>query len=366
MVRKDNEDGVRWTAARLIGGMSLWVAPRVRRELARWQAALRKCPDPELRRQGITSIRHKSFHAVGGSVFGLDPHPSGNLVSLIVAYQTISDYLDNLCDRAGVEDGAAFCGLHQAMLDAVTSPATPPGGACGQDYYALYPHKADGGYLRSLVHECRHRVARLPAYHAAIEGEVLRFAGLYRDLQAYKHVRGEERVPLLADWFAREGADWRADLAWWEFAAACGSTLGIFSLLNLAARGDRGPEAAGTTSRAYFPWVCGLHILMDYFIDQEEDAREGDLNFVSFYRDSRERRERLGYFLTRALESTSALPGRSFHQGLVKGIAALYLSDPKVQAAGLDDVAAFLLDRAGPDAISMWRACRLLRRMGIL
>jgi len=31
---------------------------------------------------------------------------------------------------------------------------------------------------------------------------------------------------------------------------------------------------------SYFPWVQGLHILLDYLIDQEEDRINGDLNFV--------------------------------------------------------------------------------------
>ncbi len=362
-MRHEESEGACWSAGRLVRAMALWVVPRVDRELARWVAAVERCPDPELRKQGISSIRHKRFHAIGGSVYGLDPHPRPDLISLIVAYQTISDYLDNLCDRAGVEDGPAFARLHQAMLDAVTSgpPAAP--GRC--DYYALYPHRADGGYLRSLVDECRRQVARFPAYSDALEGRVLRLASLYRDLQAYKHVRGEERVPLLVEWFRREGGG-SSDLAWWEFAAASGSTLGIFALLGLAATGEPGPDTAERLLGVYSPWVCGLHILLDYLIDQGEDARGGDLNFVSFYRDHAEMRERLGYFLDRALEGASGLPRPAFHRGVVRGIVALYLSDPKVRAGGLDDLAAFLLEKAGTDARAMWRACHLLRRAGLL
>lgn len=29
----------------------------------------------------------------------------------------------------------------------------------------------------------------------------------------------------------------------------------------------------------YFPYIQGLHILLDYLIDQEEDKAGGDLNF---------------------------------------------------------------------------------------
>jgi len=44
-------------------------------------------------------------------------------IRFIVAYQTISDYLDNLCDRSTSSDPADFRALHESMLHALT-----PGG----------------------------------------------------------------------------------------------------------------------------------------------------------------------------------------------------------------------------------------------
>lgn len=374
------ENGARWSVARLIRAVAFRAVPLVDRELARWMSVLERCPEPELKKQGLASIRHKRFHAVGGSVYGIDPRPQVGLVSLIVAYQTISDYLDNLCDRAGVGDGRAFRRLHQAMLDAMTplDAAIPPGldaaiplgndsdpnDSRQVDYYAFYPHKSDGGYLQSLVQECRRQVSLLPAYAPAQVG-IRRFGRLYGDLQVYKHVREQERTALLTTWFRREGCG-LDDVFWWEFAAACGSTLGIFALLNLAARQDSSKDLAMRVSRAYFPWVCGLHILLDYFIDQEEDVRGGDLNFVSFYKDPEECKRRLGYFLERALRCTADLPRAGFHQGVVRGLLALYLSDPKVETNALGETATSLLEKAGPDARAMWKACRFLRGAGVL
>ncbi|MEW5866247.1 MAG: tetraprenyl-beta-curcumene synthase family protein, partial [Bacillota bacterium] len=350
-----------WGAVCLARAMAFHMIPLVDRELAKWVGLLERCPDPELKKQGLTSIRHKRFHAIGGSVYGLDPRPRFGLISLIVAYQTISDYLDNLCDRAGVEDERAFRRLHQAMLDAVTpvSENAGQGGPGELDYYAFYPHKSDGGYLRALVTECRRQISFLPSY-GATRDTVERFARLYGDLQVYKHVHKQDRVPVLTRWFERE---WRRsdDVYWWEFAAACGSTLGVFALLNLAARQDSNADLTMEISSAYFPWICGLHILLDYLIDQSEDLREGDLNFVSFYRDPGVSARRLDHFLEKALRGASDLPCAEFHQGVVKGLLALYLSDPKVEAGALGAIAAPLLERAGPDARAMWRACRFLR-----
>ncbi|MGE5593648.1 MAG: tetraprenyl-beta-curcumene synthase family protein, partial [Betaproteobacteria bacterium] len=341
-----------------------------------------------LKAQGLASIRRKRFHAIGGSVYSLESRASRGLVTLVVAYQTISDYLDNLCDRAGVFDPVAFGRLHQSMLDALSKAKTSVNGrqrAEGLEkdgYYGSYPWKADGGYLRSLVEECNRQVARLPGYDGAVEAEALRLAQLYTDLQVRKHAAPEDRVPLLLDWWRREkgGTTGTAeglglpDIAWWEFAAASGSTLGIFALFSFAAGGEtrRGllsgpsPESVRRLSRAYFPWVGGLHILLDYLIDLDEDAQEGDLNFVSFYRDEGERRERLGYFVDKALQAVSCLPNASFHEMVVKGLLAMYLSDPKVVEGGLEGLAAFLLAKGGPAARCMWHACRLFRRTGLL
>ena len=42
-------------------------------------------------------------------------------------------------------------------------------------------------------------------------------------------------------------------------------------------------EDAERIRKGYFPYIQGLHILLDYFIDQEEDKVVGDLNFCSYY-----------------------------------------------------------------------------------
>ena len=97
------------------------VLPKVSRELRRWNKQLDHCEDWVLLRQALLSLRHKRFHAQGGSFFALyNPPHSRALISLIVAFQTISDYLDNLCDRGGIYDEAAFRRLHHAMVDALT------------------------------------------------------------------------------------------------------------------------------------------------------------------------------------------------------------------------------------------------------
>src|SRR5690606_22634075 len=217
-----------WSRAVYARRIAWEVLPAVEAELARWKQRIGHIPNPELRRQAWASITSKRFHCEGGSVFAaLHPQWTPTLVRLIVALQTISDYLDNLCDRSVSMDEADFRRLHQALLDAVEA-GTPAEAPSGHDYYALHPNRDDGGYLEALVHECRSCVAQLPSY-AIVQERVRRLIGLYNDLQVYKHGPLARRKPALEAWFAQRGGPWR-DLYWWEFAAACGSTLAVFAL----------------------------------------------------------------------------------------------------------------------------------------
>lgn len=332
------------------------VFPLVDQELDRWRGHISEAEDRELSAQGLASIRTKRFHCQGGSIYALAGQAGQELISFIVALQTISDYLDNLCDRSGCLDAGAFRQLHTAFTDALE-----PGGELN-DYYRFFPHREDGGYLTALVEECRNILCLLPSY-PTVKEDALWLGRLYCDLQTYKHTHLHLREDLLREWFADHSGEFPGleSLEWWEFAAATGSTLGIFALC--AAAGQPGLTAADARriTAGYFPWICGLHILLDYFIDQDEDQAGGDLNFVSYYADAVRRRERLVFFMRRALREAAALPNPHFHTTVVLGLPAFYLSDPKVRSQGLDDTASLLLSAGGRESRGMYRFCKILR-----
>ena len=48
-------------------------------------------------------------------------------------------------------------------------------------------------------------------------------------------------------------------------------------------RSDFEKNDAEQIRNGYFPYIQGLHILLDYLIDQEEDKVGGDLNFCFYY-----------------------------------------------------------------------------------
>lgn len=299
------------------------VQPVLEREFAAWYRRAQAIPNLELRKQALASMDTKKFHCQGGCVYAAQVVPHVEvIVPLIVAYQTISDYLDNLCDRSTSLDPADFRQLHASMQDALTP------GAPVRDYYLYREDKDDGGFLAGLVQTCQKHAAQLPSY-GTIASRVLQFSCLYSDLQVYKHIAHELReAELLAWWDKHE--KWHSNLHWQEFAAVTGSTIGIFALFCLATEPGLEEAKAEAVSEAYFPWMCGLHILLDYLIDLEEDRLGGDLNFVSYYSSEEDATERLQFFIKQAKASVKRLPNPAFHRMIVDGLVAFYLADRKV------------------------------------
>lgn len=327
--------------------MLLGAFPRVKTQLAGYRRRLEQTGGP-LAEQGLASIRHKAFHCLGGSVYSfLAPTARrGAVLEFIVAFQTISDYLDNLCDRAGVRNIQAFRQLHTAMLDALD-----PKGERG-DYYAAYPHQDDGGYLQLLVGDCHRSLREIPGWQPR---RARKFMELYSDLQCYKHVDLAAGEKLLQAWH-RSNHSLASGLHWWEFAAAAGSTLGVFALA-------ADPTADSQLETAYMPWVNGLHILLDYYIDQEEDREHGDLNLVSYYADSGQLVQRLGMIYHRAKAEVKRLPRPGFHSLVLDGLLGLYLSDAKAAEACLGGQTRQLL-ALSPRARCLTALGRLARSSG--
>lgn len=330
------------------------VLPEVHRQLDHWRERAGAIPDAELRRQALASIDHKRFHCEGGSVFALLAPPDRRpaVIRWIVAFQTISDYLDNLCDRAAAAPRRDLRAWHQAMLDALAGP-DPAGvsGRWGVD---------DGEYLAGLVGTCLAEARRLPGYEQVLP-QLWRLTSLYVDLQVLKHGPPAERVDLLQGWYRRR-AGRASGLRWNEFAAAAGSTLGIFALIALAAAGRPRPDLVDRVVAAYFPWVCALHILLDYWIDQEEDSLGGDLNFTAYYPSQRAARGRLQALLRAALGAVAALPDAGRHSAIVHGLPALYLADGKALRPPLAEQARHLMRAGGWRTRLLYAGCRLRRR----
>ncbi|MFO7568826.1 MAG: tetraprenyl-beta-curcumene synthase family protein [Smithellaceae bacterium] len=337
--------------------MILRTQPVMHACLRQWKERATRIPDLELRSQALASIEAKTFHCEGGALYGmLAGDQYKDAIRFIVAYQTISDYLDNLCDRSTSQNPDDFRALHESILQALT-PNAPL-----SDYYRFRAEQDDGGYLAALVQTCREILTSLPLFPSTAK-TLTDLAGIYCDLQVYKHVTESERLRLLQAWFDRHEES-LPEMTWYEFAACAGSTLGIFCIVASLFDPSTSAKRVEDIKKAYFPWVQGLHILLDYLIDQEEDRAGRDLNFCTFYPDSNKLSERLGYFYTQAQQSVAALPHSGFHHLINRGLLSIYLADRKV--SGQKDVrriAKSLLRLGGLQTLFFYLHCVVYRRL---
>lgn len=305
--------------------MQRHVWPLVDVALAQWQVEAEAIPDESLREQALASLQHKRFHCEGGAVYALlHARAMTTLVPLIVALQTISDYLDNLSDRHTCRRFEQLVRLHWALEDAV-QPYAPV-----RDYYEDEATSSDdGGYLHRLVKTCQLHIRSLPSF--SVVADVLHhLVQQYAMLQATKHVQEHERESRLIAWAQGMALRWPG-LAWQEYAAATGSTLAWFALLAMASKPRLEETARDQLVQAYFPYVCALHILLDYAVDQEEDTLGGDLNFCNYYSSVEQLAERLYGIVLQSQVLVRKLAMSRFHRWVIDGLIATYLSDPKVR-----------------------------------
>jgi tetraprenyl-beta-curcumene synthase len=308
--------------------MYVQILPVVNQQLAVWRERAIAIPNEELRAQALASMNSKKFHCQGGASYALltgDAFMRKRLIAWIVAFQTISDYLDNLCDRSTSLDPADFRCLHQAMLDAADEQDVI------HDYYAQRDERDDAGYLHSLV-QCCQQINRELASFREIREQLRELVSLYCDLQVYKHIAHDQREQALATWWSAHQRRYPS-LEWQEFAAATGSTLAMFCLIVTAAQPQLSAEEASLIREHYFPAICALHIMLDYLIDREEDQAGGDLNFCFYYRDDTHMLARIRWIIETAQQAAKQLPNANFHQMIVDGLLAVYLSDGKMSAS---------------------------------
>ncbi|NPV69395.1 MAG: DUF2600 family protein [Firmicutes bacterium] len=379
---------ITWTEGRpafpAILGVCLSQLSLARAELRYLEGQARRLCPPGILPLALDSLHNKAFHSIGGSVYACAPGvPAAarrDLTATIVALQTLSDYLDTLVDRSSCTDQCVHERLHRAFTDAVGAGGGGQSRGCGAastgprvgprvepriapaSYFDGFPLGYDGGYLELLVRRVRGGTARLPAYRVVAD-PVMSLATLYGEMQSRKHTAHETRERSMDLWY-RERC--RHNMTWWEFGAAAGSTLGVFALLALAAGPGAGAPEAVRVAGAYFPYVCALHIMLDYLVDREEDHLHGDLNFTVYYDSLDAVTLTLSRFFTEAEARLGALDGGAFHLTVLRGLPALYFSDPKVRSSGLDGVTVRLLGQTGVDGARFFSLCRVLRRLGAL
>ncbi len=311
------------------------VVPRTSRVLADIRAIADAIPDERLRAQALASIDAKAYHVAGGCILAtfLTPAAADHYIEIVAPLESIYDYLDNLCDRHPDVDAAAYPLLHRAIADAL-DPSARVGG-----YYALGPTGDDGDYLVTLVRQVQRGLRRL-ADHELLLPLFAEAAALYGEMQSFVHLPTGERERTCRAWYEQHRARFR-ELEWQEFAGAAGSQFQVYAPLFVLFDGRF--DAVSAAYAAYFPAVSALHVLLDSFIDQQEDREHGDLSLVAAYPSAERLCERIGYLARRAVDAFGGLPDPQRHRFLLRTMALFYLTHPKVYAQHLDETAQALL-----------------------
>ena len=311
------------------------VVPLARSALRRLETLAERIPDPELRSQAQFGLRAKAYHVAGACILAT-LLPSGareHYVEIVAPLEAIYDFLDGLCDRHPLTEPQAFRQLHLSLEDAL-DPSRPL-----HEYYLYGPPGDDGDYLTSLVRRVRRAVARLGDYELLVP-YFTEAAQLYADTQTYKHLPPGERERACMEWHRAKGAFF-GDLSWWEFGAAAGSQFQVYGPLYAAFCSDF--ERLRGTYDAYFPAFSAIHVLLDSFIDQQEDRDHAELNWIACYEHFETLLDRMRVLAERARAGFSTLGMPRAHTFALRVMSLFYLTHPKVYEQRLDGRARLLL-----------------------
>lgn len=307
-----------WALGRAASRELLWGLRATSREIRAWRARAELIPSDPIREDALGVLRDKRTHAHGAALFWTIPNRRNPvLLRLLVAYELIWDYLDNVNERAAAAGVANGRQLHLAISEAID-----PGGPVS-DYFGQHPLRDDGGYLHALVHACRASCLALPSYPRVAE-LALREANRAQVLALNHDPDPHRRDGTLKQWAAVEHAD--APGAWWELSGAASAPLTIHALLALAAEPDCPRAVIDRVYAAYCPCLSATTTMLDSYVDQFEDIENGDHSYVSHYRDEHAMLQGISKLVRAAVREARSLPHGHRHAVIAAAMIAMYLS----------------------------------------
>jgi tetraprenyl-beta-curcumene synthase len=317
------------------------VFPQLGCELRHWRARAGQIPDPVLRRLALLTQRGERGNLEGAAAFAvLVPRAyRARVVRALVAFQATYDYVDTLAEQPSADPIANGRQLHLALLTALAPGADHP------DYYSHNSKGQDNGYIRNLIDACRGALGALPSY-AAVAEPALRAARRMVAYQSLNHMDRRDPHRALARW-ATTVAPPGTGLRWWEAAAAAASSLTVFALIAAAAQPSLGTDETAAVENAYFPWIGGLHVLLDSLVDRAEDINAGHHSLVAHYSSPWEAATRLQAIAARAVAATETLPESAQHELLLAAMAGFYLSAPRASQTWTAPAATQVLEAMG-------------------
>ncbi|HYM56262.1 MAG TPA: DUF2600 family protein [Solirubrobacteraceae bacterium] len=302
-----------------------WGLRAVSREIRCWQSRALTIPDGPIREDALETLSSKRTNIVGAALFWILPERRDpRLLRLLVAYETILEFLDNVHERAPDEPNGRQ--LHRALVDAL-DPSAPI-----SDYYRYHPWKDDGGYLRALVETCREGCLSLPRY-ADVRSLVLLGASRCGGAQTLNHEPDPARCAAALRAWAETELGGEPEANWWELTAAASSSLGVHALLALAA--SPGCRDCAAVNAAYVPWICALSTILDSYVDQAGDVVNGEHSYIAYYPTHEAAVGRIRELIRRSAYEARRLPNGHRHGVIAACMVAMYLSNDSVRTPAL-------------------------------
>jgi tetraprenyl-beta-curcumene synthase len=315
-----------------------WGLPAVSRELRAWRAMAESIPDAPIREDALRSLDTKRGHADGAALFTILPRRRNReLLALLVAYETIVDFLDCVSERCPTPANGDH--LHRALADALD-----PDGPL-HDYYRHHPWRDDGGYLVALVNACRAGCRALPSFQR-VRSLVVREARRALVLGINHDADPARRDAALRAWAAREYPCER-ELHWFELSGAASATLVVHVLLTLAAEPDVSAHEIAAAYAAHWPWIALATTMLDSYVDEADDVASGNHAYIAHYADRDSAIVRARESIRNALGAAAELRDGRRHVVIVSCMVALYLSKASARAPHLRATTASLVNAGG-------------------
>ncbi len=317
------------------------VFPRVCLHIARWRRLAQRIPDPELRRLALAALDEKRGNIEGAVAFAafVPRSQRARVTEAMSTFQASYNLLDMLGEQPSPDPILDGRRLHEALMNTLDPLAAP------LDWYEHHPRRNDGGYLNHLIEQCRAAFTGLPC-HELVASSARAGAERIVAFQSLNLSESQGDHSGLERW-ARAATPPGSGLQWWETAAAAGSSLGVYALMAAAAEPRLNVQEAAAIDRAYFPWIGGLHSLLDNLIDKHEDEAAGHRSLVEYYGPQRAA-QRMRWMAEQAALAARELPHSRRHTVILAAMIGNYLSSPEAHSPQLDPVSHAVLTTTGP------------------
>jgi tetraprenyl-beta-curcumene synthase len=271
----------------------------------------------------------------------------------LVAYEIMWDFLDSVHEHGAEQGQRNGKQLHLALVDAL-DPELP-----ASDYYRFHPWNDDGGYLQALVQVCRVACAQLPSF-AAVQPLLLREAWRGQVLAINHELDPAHRDQGLREWTQEEWPNF-GEAYWYELTGAASASLTVHALFALAAKLRVTDEEIANVHCAYNPWISTATTMLDSFVDQVEDALNGDHSYVGHYPSTGFAQDRVAELVRRAMREASALEDGAKHALIVAAMLAMYLAKDSARTIAMRSQSRALIEAGGPLARLLLPILRLWR-----